>query len=567
MELLAVLERLQNVKPKRGGGFTARCPVHGDRQNSLSIDERDNRLLLHCFAGCENPAIASAIDVAMSDLFTDTPPVTRGIIPARPTKIADFEIRNRAGELVAVHVRRDFADGTKRFTWRQPDGTYGLNGVPLTSMPLYGIHQLPDDVNTRIVVVEGEKARDALQARGVPAVATVTGAGTLPSAERLADLADRHIVVWPDNDDAGRAHMEQMARTLVPIAATVAIADWTAAPPHGDAADYEGDPWDVIDTAGVLDAEAATRPVAMPWVRLPPVAWTPPPPRLVEPYVCDSRSYIFGAGDTGKSVFVAFLIGALAGAVDIPEARVQRELRVGVLDYEDNQDEWADRLHRVGLPAAAVPYLAPSRPLAANIEEVRAWIADEGVDLVAVDSGLAAAGGTDAMAPETPLGYYRALKRLERPTLTLFHVPKSAAAAEYPFGSVYWSNGARLGWRAERVDDLTGHVVKLTNTKHNRWPRANSSVLRIDWQHERIALTSALNLEPAALTHERIEAALLREGTALTAKVIASRLTLPEGTVRSSLEGHPEKFRKDGTTMAELAKKPSDLWNLISRVG
>jgi hypothetical protein len=256
MELLAVLERLQNVKPKHGGGYTARCPVHEDRQNSLSIDARDNRLLLHCFAGCDNPAIGSAIDVAMSDLFTDTPLETRAIIPARPIKLTDYEIRDRAGELVAVHVRRDFVDGTKRFAWRQPDGTYGLNGVPIGDLPLYGVHQLPNDDDIRIVVVEGEKARDALEAFGIATVATVTGASTIPSPARLAELGGRHLALWPDNDDAGRAHMDNLARALQPNAASIGIVSWAEAPLHRDAADYVGDPWDVIDAAELLDEDS-----------------------------------------------------------------------------------------------------------------------------------------------------------------------------------------------------------------------------------------------------------------------------------------------------------------------
>ena len=42
---------------KQSGGFMAQCPCHDDSTGSLSIDEKDGRILLKCFAGCENTAI------------------------------------------------------------------------------------------------------------------------------------------------------------------------------------------------------------------------------------------------------------------------------------------------------------------------------------------------------------------------------------------------------------------------------------------------------------------------------------------------------------------------------
>ncbi len=36
---------------------TACCPAHDDRRPSLSISERDGKLLVHCFAGCSQEAV------------------------------------------------------------------------------------------------------------------------------------------------------------------------------------------------------------------------------------------------------------------------------------------------------------------------------------------------------------------------------------------------------------------------------------------------------------------------------------------------------------------------------
>src|SRR5215210_4573423 len=65
-----------------------------------------------------------------------------------------------------------------------------------------------------VVLVEGEKAADALLEAGFCALGTVTGAGGTPEAEALQVLEGFEVVLWPDNDDQGRAHMERVAAAL-----------------------------------------------------------------------------------------------------------------------------------------------------------------------------------------------------------------------------------------------------------------------------------------------------------------------------------------------------------------
>src|SRR2546427_11125967 len=66
-----VLQRLKNVKSV-GKGWSAPCPSHDDKHNSLSIHEGpDGRALLHCFAGCEVDEIVKAIDLELRDLFPE----------------------------------------------------------------------------------------------------------------------------------------------------------------------------------------------------------------------------------------------------------------------------------------------------------------------------------------------------------------------------------------------------------------------------------------------------------------------------------------------------------------
>lgn len=148
-----------------------------------------------------------------------------------------YELRDATGVLVALHERHDQLDGSKRFAWRQPDGSLGLGGAPVVDLPLYGIERL-DGMASTVVVVEGEKAAEALWSAAVAAVGTVTGAATAPSATVLAELGGRGVILWPDADAVGRTHMATIAERLAGVASTITLVEPPDGVPTGwDAAD------------------------------------------------------------------------------------------------------------------------------------------------------------------------------------------------------------------------------------------------------------------------------------------------------------------------------------------
>lgn len=63
-----ILDRLKGVR-RSGKGWTAKCPAHKDKQNSLSVHYRDGKWLLKCHAGCDWDAIIAAIGVTPGELF------------------------------------------------------------------------------------------------------------------------------------------------------------------------------------------------------------------------------------------------------------------------------------------------------------------------------------------------------------------------------------------------------------------------------------------------------------------------------------------------------------------
>ena len=67
----AVLEKLDKVR-KSGKGYVACCPVHGDRNPSMSVTEKDGRVLRYCFAcGAKGPDVVAAVGLPVSVLFED----------------------------------------------------------------------------------------------------------------------------------------------------------------------------------------------------------------------------------------------------------------------------------------------------------------------------------------------------------------------------------------------------------------------------------------------------------------------------------------------------------------
>jgi Protein of unknown function (DUF3631) len=148
-----------------------------------------------------------------------------------------FELRDASGALVALHERHDHADGSKRFSWRKPDGMPGLGSMPVVDLPLYGIERL-DAMATTVVVVEGEKCAEKLWSVGIAAVGTVTGAATTPGPAALAELGGRRVILWPDADPVGRTHMAAITERLSGVAAAVSFVE----PPEGVPAG-----WDAAD--------------------------------------------------------------------------------------------------------------------------------------------------------------------------------------------------------------------------------------------------------------------------------------------------------------------------------
>jgi len=75
MDIRDFLDRLEGVvKGSKINQWTARCPSHDDKQNSLSISYDKDKILLRCFAGkCDYKDIVKSMGLELKDICTNTP--------------------------------------------------------------------------------------------------------------------------------------------------------------------------------------------------------------------------------------------------------------------------------------------------------------------------------------------------------------------------------------------------------------------------------------------------------------------------------------------------------------
>jgi len=224
------LSRLDGVKGY-DGQYSARCPAHDDKRQSLSVScGTDGRILLNCHAGCTPEEIVDAMGLKMKDLYQMEKP--------KKEVVAQYQYFDADGVPTVQKIR--YSD--KSFTWRREsagDWIYNRQGVEPT---LYtstsdGTKSLPVDV----FLVEGEKDVNTLKRLGKAAVSLPDGAQSKWYSNYADALQGRNITIIQDNDRPGKDFARRVAKELKGASASVKILDLTQAladlPEHGDTTD------------------------------------------------------------------------------------------------------------------------------------------------------------------------------------------------------------------------------------------------------------------------------------------------------------------------------------------
>lgn len=485
--------RLDCGKPRcacaRPNGNT-HCPSHDDIDPSLTVSAGDKvAVVVNCHAGCSQEQVIDALRAR--GLWNDATPQPRG----RSDAIRYQAYRASDGAAVAQHVRIDQPNAKKRMWW-EPTGT------KTTDLELYGIRELPSD--GLVVVTEGEKARDALKGRDVPAVGTVTGAATIPCDAALRPLLNHPLALWPDADDEGRKHMRALASRLRDLGhQDVRFIRWTDAPGQGaDAADFSGD-----DGAlrALIESAAGATPVN--GIALTPIDWGDFWSRdhkdedwLCEPLIPRQRSVAtFSPAKVGKSLLAIDVAAHLATGQRVFDQPAGDPIEVSYFDMEMTETDIFERLVDLGYgPEADLShfhyYLLPDLPpldTPEGADVLMATVTRDKAALVIIDTTGRVVEGKENDA-DTMRAYYRHTGRqLKAAGITVWrldHAGKDPSRGQR--GTSAKDEDVDLVWELTARE---GNTVRLRAThRRQKWVPEQLDLVRLEepLRHELAAETT-----------------------------------------------------------------------------
>ena len=234
------------------GGFMAKCPAHDDRNPSLSIHERDGKVLLHCHAGCSQSEVIAELRqrglwepnghgngngssrngkgrggriVATYEYVDEDGKVLFEVVRFEPKS---FQQRRPIVASIGGATGEFYVWGTTKGYYRQrPNGHYyrvreGEGGQWFDDVRQV-LFRLPRVIaNQAVCVCEGEKDVLALEAMGFTATCNAGGAKKWRE-EHAKQLAGKEVFIFPDNDKPGAEHAEKVAKSLLGIAKEIRI--------------------------------------------------------------------------------------------------------------------------------------------------------------------------------------------------------------------------------------------------------------------------------------------------------------------------------------------------------
>jgi len=308
---------------------------------------------------------------------------------------AKWDYRDQHGKLIACVYRYDTPNGKEFRPW---DVLARAMRVP-DPRPLYNQPQIASA--SHIILVEGEKAADALIIEGLVATTAMNGAQAPVGKTDWSPLKGKQVLIWPDNDEAGQQYAGRAAQAIVQAGAiTVAVLHLPDDKPEKwDAADAvaEGmDVWAIVrDSQRTTLKDAPVIPVHSLGDLL--ADTSPMPDDLIAPRVLTPGGMVVfgGAPKVGKSDFLLSWLAHMAAGEPFLELSPSRPLRVFYLQAEVQYHYLRERIQSMGLPATLCHKAANNLLVT---PQLRLVLNDEGVEQVIEALRLAAAnGGMDVL--------------------------------------------------------------------------------------------------------------------------------------------------------------------------
>lgn len=506
LDARAIAEALGNFK-RSGDGFMACCPAHEDNNPSLSIkDGADDRVLVHCFAGCTQERVIDRLDAlglwyerkiiqrssslpvelksndADFEIITPVPSNTAmpdwpKLSQAKPTAVYQYQDKN--GMLLMLVARFDKADGSKDikpfvFGRSQRGEQRWIKRSLPEPRPLWGLPDLAKRSEADVLLVEGEKAALAGKDLFPDHVVMTWSAGANSVAKTdFTPLKDRNVVLWPDNDEVGRKAMLKLANMLKGTGAKrVLLVQVPVEFPKGwDVADPTHDNFDVRQMlANASEPKSSLRAHVLTADEMKALD-VPEREYIVAPFLpTSSLSMIYAERGLGKTWFAMSMCVAISHGNDFLSYEVPKERIVLYIDGEMALYDLKSRVVALDPEPNENLFLMPSerlfrhdRPLNVNdpddqlrIENVIQDLINEGrgPDLVVFDNLSSLSAGTDEndnSALDALLTWLVSLRHRQLAILLVHHAGKS---------------GDQRG--ASRREDLLDTSIKLTKPKKKK---------------------------------------------------------------------------------------------------
>jgi len=361
-----IAQRCQQARQTKDG-WQACCPAHNDANPSLSITANHERVLLKCHAGCSFNAIVEALGMTSADLrvTTHANDYTAPQSQRRITKVYDYF--DAKGTLVHQTLRYE----PKDFRQRRPDpdkpGEYiwSLKGIETVLYNLPAVLQAKADGQS-IYLTEGEKDASTLTVMGFTTTCNPMGAGKWEDSY-TSSLTGADVVLFPDNDVAGKKHAELVQSKLTGHVKTLRMA--TVPAPHKDVSDWvqagatRADVAALVASAPALADAPSMKPLAASMVSFAELLKLQIPERELYQDCLRERSLAMVYGPRGIGKTMHLLGWSIALASGTPFLNWATHRQVGVL-YVDGEMTLADLRERaLGLASDGMPdqlFLLPS---------------------------------------------------------------------------------------------------------------------------------------------------------------------------------------------------------------
>jgi hypothetical protein len=197
---------------KSGDSYSSCCPAHDDHNPSLSITEGDDdKILLHCFAGCDVQRICESLNLKTSDLFA-TP-----LQNVQSSKKMVYSYTDEEGKELYRKIRIEPGfDGKSKSFYSEHTNTEGnvVNNLRGLRRVLYNLSAIIKGIGngSQIFLVEGEKDADKLISYGL--IATTTLESLKWPGEFNEVLKGADAVLLYDMDETGLKRRDILCKNL-----------------------------------------------------------------------------------------------------------------------------------------------------------------------------------------------------------------------------------------------------------------------------------------------------------------------------------------------------------------